>query len=44
MAGNHTDAAEVNDAFTQTEESLEQIKEELAKLKLKFALNSPLSV
>ena len=37
MAGDRTDAAEVNDASTQTEESLEQITEELAELKLKVA-------
>ena len=37
MAGDRTDVAEVNDASTQTEESLEQITEELAELKLKVA-------
>ena len=38
MAGNRTDAADVNDASTETEESLEQIiYKELAELKLKVA-------
>ena len=38
MAGDHTGAAaNVNDAFTRTEESLQQIMEELAELKLKVA-------
>ena len=44
MADDRTDAAEVNDVSTQTEQSLEQITDELAELKLKFALYSPLSV
>ena len=37
MAVDRTDVSEVNDASTQTEESLEQITEGLAELKLKVA-------
>ena len=38
VAGDHIDAApEVSDASTQTEESLNQITEEVAELKLKVA-------
>ena len=36
MAGDHTDAADdISDASTQTEESLQQLTEELVELKLK---------